>query len=282
MTTNSGELGGQGGANGPLHFLVTAGPTREMIDRVRDWGNIFSGNTGLDIARAFLDLGDVTLLTSNESHAREFDGYSGKSGMMGVETFRSHADLLSLLQERLQGKVNVVAMTAAVSDYRPAGVYRIVRRSTSDPNPGQETWVVEDVSAGKVKSTHDEIAVMGRRTLKLVDQFRTAWAYKGVLIKFKLEVGLTDEQLIAVASASRTASGADLMVANTLAMARPDLTGEMPAMTTSGQAPLLQASDRGAPPEAGAFLIDDREVARVSRADLAARVTAWVRSRFGR
>ncbi len=26
-------------------FLVTAGNTREMIDRVRDWGNIFTGNT---------------------------------------------------------------------------------------------------------------------------------------------------------------------------------------------------------------------------------------------
>ena len=28
------------------HFLVTAGPTREKIDAVREWGNIFSGNTG--------------------------------------------------------------------------------------------------------------------------------------------------------------------------------------------------------------------------------------------
>ena len=28
-------------------FLVTAGNTREMIDRVRDWGNVFTGNTGL-------------------------------------------------------------------------------------------------------------------------------------------------------------------------------------------------------------------------------------------
>ena len=47
------------------HCLVTAGPTREKIDEVRDWGNIFTGATGLEVALALLDLGDVTLLTSN-------------------------------------------------------------------------------------------------------------------------------------------------------------------------------------------------------------------------
>ena len=31
----------------PRHLLVTAGPTREKIDQVRDWGNIFTGQTGL-------------------------------------------------------------------------------------------------------------------------------------------------------------------------------------------------------------------------------------------
>ena len=30
----------------PPRFLVTAGNTRERIDRVRDWGNVFTGNTG--------------------------------------------------------------------------------------------------------------------------------------------------------------------------------------------------------------------------------------------
>lgn len=77
------------------------------------------------------------------------------------------------------------------------------------------------MDAPKVKSTHDQIAIAGVRTEKLVDLFRTAWGYKGLLIKFKLEVGLTEAELIQVAEASRVASGAELMVANTLAMARP-------------------------------------------------------------
>ena len=69
------------------HFLVTAGSTREKIDRVREWGNIFTGKTGLDIALALLDVGGVTLLTaSNTAHAAAYDGYYGKVGMLGVET----------------------------------------------------------------------------------------------------------------------------------------------------------------------------------------------------
>ena len=132
---------------------VTAGPTREAIDDVRDWGNIFTGKTGLEVARAFLDLGTVTLLSSNVDHARDFDGFSGKAGMMGVETFKSHADLQQLLEERMTGgdRIDVVAMTAAVADYKPDGVFQIVERSAAATGAKREIWVVEDVSAGKVK-----------------------------------------------------------------------------------------------------------------------------------
>jgi phosphopantothenate---cysteine ligase (CTP) len=244
----------------PLHVLVTAGPTREMIDAVRDWGNIFTGQTGLDLALAFLELGHVTLLTSNAEHARQYDGYSAGHGMMGVETFRSHEDLRELLAERMTGdnRVDVAAMTAAVADYAPAGTYRIVARGAGAG--GTENWVVEPVGLrpgeGKVKSTFDEIAIVGRRTPKLIDMFRQDWHYKGLLIKFKLEVGLSDEELLRVAEASRTASGADLMVANTLAMARPAGGGE-----------------------GGAYVLDAKGAQRIGRKDLAAAVAEWVKAR---
>jgi len=229
-----------------MRVLVTAGNTREKIDDVRDWGNIFTGQTGLDIALAFLDLGHVTLLTSNRDHAAQFDGYSGKAGMLGIETFSSHADLQALLTERMTAnredpaaRVDVVAMTAAVADYRPEAVYRILERRTTTgdtSSANQETWIVENVQAPKVKSTHDQIAVLGTRTLKLIDQFRTNWNYQGLLIKFKLEVGLSQEQLLQVAQASRLASHADLIVANTLAMARPT-DGAEPTALLLGPAP---------------------------------------------
>ena len=110
-------------------FLVTAGNTHEPIDRVREWSNVFTGKTGLDVALALLDLGDVTLLTSNGRHAEEYDGYYGKAGMLGIEMFRTHEDLRQLLEDQMgMGGIDAVAMSAAVSDYTPAGVYRIVTK----------------------------------------------------------------------------------------------------------------------------------------------------------
>jgi phosphopantothenate---cysteine ligase (CTP) len=246
----------------PLHVLVTAGPTREKIDAVRDWGNIFTGRTGLDLALAFLELGSVTLLTSNLEHARAYDGYAAGRGMIGVETFRTHEELRRLLAERMTGgdRVDVVAMTAAVADYAPAGAYRLVARSAPAAPGAAETWVVEPAGMapgqGKVKSTFDEIAFLGRRTAKLIDMFRREWNFRGLLIKFKLEVGLSDEELLRVAGASRAASGADLMVANTLAMAQPAAGGA-----------------------GGAFLLDESGAQRVERKELAAAIVAWVRTR---
>ena len=53
---------------------------------------------------------------------------------------------------------------------------------------------------------------------KIVDLFRTEWHHRGLLIKFKLEVGLTEDELKRVGEASRVASDADYLVANTLDM----------------------------------------------------------------
>ncbi len=75
-------------------FLVTAGNTREMIDRVRDWGNIFTGNTGYSIAKALSQIGKVDLLTSNVAHLSEIAHHDRIRGV----PFYSHADLKAALR----------------------------------------------------------------------------------------------------------------------------------------------------------------------------------------
>jgi phosphopantothenoylcysteine synthetase/decarboxylase len=209
-------------------FLVTAGNTRERIDSVRDWGNIFTGNTGLAIARALSRLGEVDLLTSNRAHLAELssaaDAGRPTGGRIHALPFTSHAELKGALAALLaRNEYAGVFMTAAVADYQPAGVYEIVERRPDGPEAAgggerRETWLVRDVQAAKVKSTHAAIAVVGVRTEKLVDLFRSAWGYQGLLVKFKLEVGITREELLRAGEASRAASGADYLVANTLDM----------------------------------------------------------------
>jgi phosphopantothenate-cysteine ligase/phosphopantothenoylcysteine decarboxylase/phosphopantothenate--cysteine ligase len=55
------------------------------------------------------------------------------------------------------------------------------------------------------------------RTPKLVDRVRADWGFRGVLVKFKLEVDVGEEELLKIAERSRLHSAADLMAANTLA-----------------------------------------------------------------
>lgn len=220
-------------------FLVTAGNTREMIDRVRDWGNIFTGNTGFSIAEALHRLGAVDLFSSNPTHLE-----AARAAGMGAVAFRSHADLMRLLEQQLAANAyDAIFMTAAVADYAPQRTYAVTQRERLAD--GTERWIVRDVQAGKVKSDHDAIAILGERTAKIVDRFRTDWGHRGLLVKFKLEVGLTHAQLLEVAEKSRRASGADYLVANTLEM-------------VSG-------------PEAGAYLLSDAGHEWVPRANLAQR-----------
>jgi phosphopantothenate---cysteine ligase (CTP) len=227
-------------------FLVTAGNTRERIDAVRDWGNVFTGNTGFAIAQALSAVGEVDLLTSNRAHLASLAGPSP----IHASGFTSHEELKGSLAEVLsRHRYAAVFMTAAVADYKPRRVYEVLERR---PAGETEQWVVRDVQAGKVKGSFPSVAVLGERTEKLVDLFRTEWGHRGLLVKFKLEVGLEREELLRVGEASRTASGADYLVANTLDMVEG--------------------------PEAGAYLLSAAGHEWVPRAALAARLVRLVQA----
>ena len=231
---------------------MTAGNTREMIDRVRDWGNVFTGNTGYAIATELAATGaEVDLLTSNRAHLAAADDASrgAGGGVVRPSGFTSHAELKAALASlTTRNRYDAVFMTAAVADYRPAGVYELLERRQGDL--GAEVWVVRDAQAAKVKSSYGEIAVLGRPTEKLVDLFRSQWGHRGLLVKFKLEVDVPRERLIDVGRASRLASGADYLVANTLDM-------------TSGAG-------------AGAYLLGEQTEEWVPRGDLPRRLAALV------
>jgi phosphopantothenate-cysteine ligase/phosphopantothenoylcysteine decarboxylase/phosphopantothenate--cysteine ligase len=115
---------------------------------------------------------------------------------------------------------DVVIHAAAVSDYRSAGVFGVAPGTTFDSQ--ELTWAATDsprlveAAAGKIGSSHPELWLRLVPTPKLVDKIRSDWAFRGVLVKFKLEVGLTEPELLEVAEAARIHSQADLMVANTL------------------------------------------------------------------
>jgi phosphopantothenate---cysteine ligase (CTP) len=208
-----------------MKWLVTAGNTVAHVDKVRCITNVFSGRTGATIAVQAADRGhSVVLLTSHPDVMDSLlaDRNPGEFPLH-VERFRTFDDLARLLREHLaRGNHDAVVHCAAVGDYECAGVFAPDQGTLFDPVSG--TWTRKspghpallDRRAGKVKSDEPELWLRLVQTPKLVDQIRQPWGFQGVLVKFKLEVGMGDDQLLDVAEVSRKHSAADLMVANTL------------------------------------------------------------------
>jgi phosphopantothenoylcysteine synthetase/decarboxylase len=208
-----------------MHVLVTAGNTLTPIDKVRCITNVFTGRTGTGIALEAHRRGHhVTLLTSHpEVVERLKETEQALSERWTLRRYRTFDDLQARMSEIIRAPgLDAVIHSAAVSDYRSAGVFapddntRFTEGDLHWQSSTAEPPRLTDMAAGKVKSNVPELWLRLVRTPKLVDLIRSEWGFRGVLVKFKLEVGVSDERLLEIAEKSRVQSGADLMAANTL------------------------------------------------------------------
>ena len=202
-----------------MNLLVTAGNTQTPIDRVRCITNVFTGRTGATVALEAHRRGHaVTLLTSHPEVVRDLSPTFATTDRWTVRPYRTFHDLQDAMAELVPGgRFDALIHAAAVSDYHLAGTYAPIVGAHFDPMTG--TWTnakLADVSAGKVKSHHPELWLRLVPTPKLADLVREPWGFRGTFVKFKLEVGATDEGLRELAIRSRAQSDADLIVANTL------------------------------------------------------------------
>ena len=172
-------------------ILVTAGPTWVAIDKVRVITNIFSGKLGLIIAETAQKMGANVVFMFGPGRISVPENKKIK-----VLRFKYFDDLLNLVKENIkQGRFDAIIHSAAVSDYMPL--------------PSKEK---------KIKSGKKNLAIKFKPTIKIVDLIRKIDS-KAFLVKFKLEVGLSEKELIDVAYKSMLQSNADLMVANDFEMA---------------------------------------------------------------
>lgn len=206
-----------------MHILVTAGNTKAMIDRVRCLTNIFTGRTGASIAICACERAHRgTLLTSHPEAIAALQPPVSWQQHWEVVRYRTYEDLAALMENRVRsGRYDVVVHSAAVSDYLSGGIYAPAAGTAFSTADG--AWHdangparLVDRAAGKVKSDESELWLRLVRAPKLVDLIRNPWGFRGPLVKFKLEVGLSDAQLLEVAECSRLQSQASWMVANTL------------------------------------------------------------------
>jgi phosphopantothenate---cysteine ligase (CTP) len=207
-----------------MNFLITAGSTQSAIDRLRCVTSVFTGRTGTAIARTAWGRGHtVTLATSRPDTLLEYGiNHRDPGERLTVVLFRTYDELAVLLQSQMKtGTFDVVCHTAAGGDFLPAGSFA--------PNPGTffnartGQWeaksgrpTLTEQKTGKIAASESEVWLRLVRGPKLIDRIRQTWGFTGILVKFQMESGIGDSELIDVAEGSRKASGADLMVITTL------------------------------------------------------------------
>lgn len=206
-----------------MNVLITAGNTMTMIDDVRGITNIFRGRTGNMIAREFKRVGhSVTLLTSSPHPHDIYVGedlaqINDRAGDLSVIPYKTYEELLVKMEYAIKnGEFDLIVHSAAVSDYTVRQTF-IPVLANEGPFFGDGRIVVKPLSKqGKISSSHKRLFLELVPTEKIIDKIRRDWRYKGYLVKFKLQVGISDGELIDIARASRAQSDANMIVANCL------------------------------------------------------------------
>jgi phosphopantothenoylcysteine synthetase/decarboxylase len=165
-----------------LHFLITAGPTREPIDPVRFISNRSSGKMGYALAEAAAGAGhQVDLISGPVSIPVPADP---RIRLVPVESTRQ---MYEAVKARL-GEADVAIMAAAVADYRP-----VLVSSQKVKKSQQGDWVLH------LQKTED-----------ILGSAREALGFAGFLVGFAAET----ENLEAYAREKMKRKRCDLMVAN--------------------------------------------------------------------
>ena len=175
--TASGDLAGE-------TVLVTAGPTVEDLDPVRFLSNRSTGRMGFALAETARDRGARVVLVAGPTSIEPPAG-------MDVVQVRSAEEMARAVGDRV-GPATIVAMAAAVSDYRPAERAPSKLKKT----PGEGTLVLT--------RTPDILATLGKS--------------KGR--RFVIGFAAETDRVLENARAKMAAKNADLLVANDVS--RPD------------------------------------------------------------
>lgn len=169
-----------------MNILITAGATWVRIDSVRVITNIFSGRTGLFLAKLFASAGNSVTLLINPHCI----GYRRVNGIITVY-YRYFEEFELLIAEMLKNnRYDVIIHNAAVSDYKLTNSF-----------------------GGKISSGQKKLKLCLVPTEKIIKKIRTM-AKKSLLIQFKLEASRS--KLINSAYESLRKNDSDLVVANYL------------------------------------------------------------------
>ena len=190
-----------------MHFLITAGGTREYIDPVRFISNASSGKMGYALARAALKAGHkVTLITAPTNQR-----VPGGTKIIKVETA---AEMFEAVRKHFS-RCDCLIMAAAVADYTP------VRPAKTKIKKEDKFLTI------KLKPTTDILKWAGRHKKK--NQVVVGFALEDKKLRERAERKLKDKNL-------------DMIIANRLAAIGSDRTSVQIKTPDSKWLQLPQAS----------------------------------------
>ncbi|MFA5239716.1 MAG: phosphopantothenoylcysteine decarboxylase [Phycisphaerae bacterium] len=173
-----------------MHFLITAGGTREYIDPVRFVSNASSGKMGYALAAAAIKAGHkATLITTIEN--LEFRIKNSKRKTVTVETA---AQMFAAVKKHFS-KCDCLIMAAAVSDYTP------VKKSKTKIKKTKSGLVI------KLKPTADILKWAG--THKKRNQIVVGFALEDKAVRTGAEKKLKEKKLDMVIANKPIAIGAE-------------------------------------------------------------------------
>lgn len=139
-----------------MHFLITAGPTREPLDPVRYLSNRSSGKMGYALAEAALAAGHSVTLVSGPVAITCPEG----AALISVETAQEMYDTVAT---RIN-EADIAIFCAAVADYR-----------------------VASVADEKIKKSADELTLRLVKNPDILGSARGVFGYGGLLVGFAAE-----------------------------------------------------------------------------------------------
>jgi phosphopantothenate-cysteine ligase len=180
-------------------ILITAGGTREHVDDVRVMTNISTGKLGARIADSFLrnycDFVNIFYICSSTSALPEnHESWETTDECLKIIYANSAQEVFDVMQE-LVPKMDAVIHSMAVSDFTFDRSIPIKLKSN-------------DID-GFIESMRERI----RFNPKIIKHVKE-WNPETLLVGFKFEVGLTEDELLNVAKEAMSKNNADFTLAN--------------------------------------------------------------------
>lgn len=210
-----------------MKILLTAGGTSEKIDQVRSITNHSSGRLGVEIAKALANqpveidyitttaalqpqkqpnltihlIDDTLSLFETMTSLMKEKQYTAVIHSMAVSDFTPQA---SLAQEEFIAALNQQLQEMPTKTFDAASFQQLLEKLEAT----QET-------AKKISSKTDHLLMVLKQNPKVIQQVR-ALQPDTILVGFKLLVGVTEDQLVQVATENLSKNQADFVLANDL------------------------------------------------------------------